>query len=392
MLETLVRILSPARMNMKPLHVYFIVPRIDRIGGYENQALTLGRALLKDPSVQLHVVTDTPSEQCSHLPASIRAVSQHLPSGSIIRQYRSFDQQFRHAPAGASVVHAHALYRFSAVGLLAALRLRCPTLLKLPTERDAKMLFQSYRPAMWIFRPVLTRVDAFVCPSQAIAAELQPHLVRASRAVCLPNAVDTKRFCPADDGERQELKRKLGIPFERVILFAGRHVKRKGGDLLLRAVSLCRQALPARTGVVFLGDGDQKPSWQRLAHELELAERVVFFDGNSSPEQFYRAANAFVLPSLYEGMPNVLLEAMACGLPCLASRIGGVTDIFGERFDDQLIPVEDIDALAVKLPRLLQENARRVGAEMREHVLARYSVETVSRQLVELYRELLVTG
>jgi glycosyltransferase involved in cell wall biosynthesis len=91
-------------------------------------------------------------------------------------------------------------------------------------------------------------------------------------------------------------------------------------------------------------------------------------------------------------MPNVLLEAMACGLPCLASRIGGVTDIFGERFDDQLIPVEDIDALAVKLPRLLQENARRVGAEMREHVLARYSVETVSRQLVELYRELLVTG
>jgi hypothetical protein len=108
-------------MNMKPLHVYFIVPRIDRIGGYENQALTLGRALLKDPSVQLHVVTDTPSEQCSHLPASIRAVSQHLPSGSIIRQYRSFDQQFRHAPAGASVVHAHALYRFSAVGFAASL-------------------------------------------------------------------------------------------------------------------------------------------------------------------------------------------------------------------------------------------------------------------------------
>ena len=376
---------------MNPLHVHFIVPRIDRPGGYENQALTLGQALLKDPSVRLHVFTDTPSEQCSHLPANIRTISQHLPSDSIIRQYRAFDRVFRQAPAGASVVHAHALYRFSATGLLAALRHHCPTLLKLPTERDVKMLFQSHRPAMWLFRPVLNRIDAFVCPSQAIASELRPHLMRTSRAVCLPNAVDTNRFSPANDGERQELKQKLGIPFERVILFAGRHVKRKGGDLLLRAVSLCRQALPARTGVVFLGDGDQKPAWQKLTRELGLAERVVFLGKNSSPEQFYRAADAFVLPSLYEGMPNVLLEAMACGLPCLASRIGGVTDIFGERFDDQLIPVEDINALAVKLPRLLQENARHIGAEMREHVLARYSVETVSRQLVVLYRELLKT-
>jgi glycosyltransferase involved in cell wall biosynthesis len=252
-----------------------------------------------------------------------------------------------------------------------------------------QVLFQSTRLSLRLFRPTLQRVSRFLCPSRDVTEQLRAQLRRPDAAVYLPNGVDTRRFSPSDIAEQRRQRDDLNIRFGHVILHVGRHVALKGGDVLLKAFARARQSLPTNTGLIFLGEGEQTEGWKRLAEELGVAPVVVFAGSHPEPERYYRAADAFVLPSLREGMPNALLEAMACGLPCLASNTGGIRDVLGEWFTNQLVPPGDVNALAGALPTLFQPDASALGREMRKHVEAHFSIEVISQRLMELYEELL---
>jgi glycosyltransferase involved in cell wall biosynthesis len=275
------------------------------------------------------------------------------------------------------------------MGLFAATRQRLPTLLKLPSSTDVQVLFQSPRLSLRLFQPTLQRVSRFLCPSRDVAEQLRVHLRRPETAVYLPNGVDTRRFSPSVIADKQRHRDHLNIRFGHVILHVGRHVALKGGDVLLKAFAQARQSLPANTGLIFLGEGEQTEAWKQLAEELGVAPAVVFAGSHSEPERYYQAADAFVLTSLREGMPNALLEAMACGLPCLASNTGGIRDVLGERFPNQLVPAGDVNVLARALPALFQPGASAVGEQMRERVDTHFSIEMISQRLMELYEELL---
>jgi glycosyltransferase involved in cell wall biosynthesis len=370
---------------MKDWTLYFVVPRIDRIGGYERQSATLAQALLR-LGQPLRILTDRPAHCLKMLPPPVRACCQSITATSPVGVYRAFSRAFRSGPA---VVHVHALYRFSAIAILAALRQRVPVLLLLPSSTDVQTLFQPRRFSLRLFQPALQRIDRFICPSRQIAEALQPYLKRREAAVYVPNGVDTGRFAPASDAQRRSLRQKLGIPFAKVIVFVGRHVALKGGDVLLRAFARCRAGLPPDTGLVFVGDGDQKASWQLLARDLGLETAALFVGIQAEPEGFYQAADAFVLPSLREGMPNALLEAMASGLPCLASDTGGIRDVLAERFPEQLVQPGNADALASALASLLRSETAALGEQMRAHVKAHFSADVISQRLMELYKELL---
>ena len=367
---------------MKDWTLYFVVPRINRTGGYEQQALSLAHALI-GRDAPLRILSDCEPEQ-------LRDRCRTLPSRSLLKTYREFQKEFQRASAtGPVVVHVHALYRFSAAGLWAATRQRLPTILKLPSSTDVQVLFQSPRLSVRLFRPTLQRVSRFLCPSRDATEQLRAHLRRPEAAVYLPNGVDTRRFSPSDIAEQRRQRDDLNIRFGYVILHVGRHVALKGGDVLLKAFARARQSLPTNTGLIYLGQGEQTEGWKQLAEELGVAPAVVFAGSHAEPERYYQAADAFVLPSLREGMPNALLEAMACGLPCLASNTGGIRDVLGERFPNQLVPAGDVNALARALPTLFQPDASGLGREMREHVETHFSIEVISQRLMELYEELL---
>lgn len=369
---------------MKTGTIYFVVPRINRTGGYERQAVTLARALI-DLRAPLRILSD-----CE--PTELQDHARVIAPASLLKLHRIFQREFQEARrAGPVIVHFHALYRFSAVGLWTATRLHVPTLLKLPSSTDVQVLFQSPRLALRLFQPTLQRVDRFLCPSRDVAEELRPRLRLPAAATYLPNGVDTQRFCPVAQGEQRRQRDRIGIRFQRVILHVGRHVSLKGGDVLLRALAQTKAdgSLPANTGLVFLGDGDQTAAWKRLAAELGIADTVLFAPTHAAPEQYYQSADAFVLPSLQEGMPNALLEAMACGLPCVASDIGGIRDILAEKFPGQLVQPGHVNALAPALAKLLQPSALALGAQMREHVDARFSINVIARGLIELYEEVI---
>ena len=164
----------------------------------------------------------------------------------------------------------------------------------------------------------------------------------------------------------------------------GRVVYQKGLDLLLKALSELRDL---EWTLEIVGDGPRVEGLRDQAQKLKIAERVNF-PGWQSREQLpqtYQQANLFVYPSRHEGMPNAVLEAMASGLPVLASRIAGNEELVTEEAG-LLVPTEDVQALKSALVQLIPDaSAReRMGAAARKRVEAQYSWRKVARAYLDL--------
>jgi glycosyltransferase involved in cell wall biosynthesis len=132
------------------------------------------------------------------------------------------------------------------------------------------------------------------------------------------------------------------------------------------------------------GDGPQMPLLQSLAKELGIEDRVFFLGWQSRLQlmKCYQQANLFLFPSRHEGMPNALLEAMASGLPVVASCVAGNEELVMDGETGYLVPSEDVEALQMALKKLLLDPARReqMGMASRERVEANYSWESTAQQ------------
>jgi glycosyltransferase involved in cell wall biosynthesis len=165
------------------------------------------------------------------------------------------------------------------------------------------------------------------------------------------------------------------------LLSAGRVVHQKGLDLAMRALGRLKE-LDWEWQIA--GDGPQLPALQSLAKELGIGDRVHFLGWQSRNElmECYRRANVFLFPSRHEGMPNALLEAMASGLPAVASCIAGNEELVVDGDTGFLVPAEDIESLQAALKNVLIDPVLRqqMGRAARQHVEANYSWESTAQQ------------
>jgi UDP-glucose:(heptosyl)LPS alpha-1,3-glucosyltransferase len=171
-------------------------------------------------------------------------------------------------------------------------------------------------------------------------------------AICvIPDGVDTLRFHPGlRGGHRAAVRAAFGIPPEApCVLFVGNGFRRKGLDILIQA--LARLADPAWHLLVVGGD-PEAPRYKALADRAGLAGRAVFAGAQAEPERFYGAADLLALPAVQEAFGNVVLEAMACGLPVVVSRGAGSAGLLRNGLETGLL--ED--------PRNPDELARRIQA------------------------------
>jgi glycosyltransferase involved in cell wall biosynthesis len=186
----------------------------------------------------------------------------------------------------------------------------------------------------------------------------------------IPNGVDVTRF---DAGDRDWSTAQ--------ILSAGRVVYQKGLDLGLRALAQLK-AFDWEWRIA--GDGPLMDGLRSLAHELGIAERVTFLGWQSREEMAkdYHQANLFLFPSRHEGMPNAVLEAMASGLPVVATRIAGSEELVVDGVTGVLVKPEDVDSLRDGLRRLIVDEAmrRQMGQASRQRVEQEYSWDMVARQ------------
>jgi len=241
-----------------------------------------------------------------------------------------------------------------------------------------------------IFIRILRKVDAFV----AISSEIRDDLVKdgfdPTVIHCIPNFIMRDQFHPLPErGARDRLKKSLGIDAaSKVLTFSGRLVQRKRVDVLLRAAA---EVLKLRRDVVLiiLGHGELKAELENMAGSLGIQERISFRNFVPNVFDYLHITDIFVFPSEKEGLPNALLEAMACGLPVIASRIGGVVDIVRDRENGLLVTPGDQQELGKAILELLEDEAlrRSLAANAAETIRSSYGIERNAPRYLDLYRK-----
>ncbi len=245
----------------------------------------------------------------------------------------------------------------------------------------------------WFFGDLLARmirsVDAFIAISDEIRDGLLKDGVRPERIHRVSNFVDPGTFHPPAPGGKERLKAAFGYDGGTLVLFTGRLVPRKGVEFLLEAWRGVISEFPDARLLV-LGDGPIQGRLEKTAADLGISGSVRFMGRVDNVPEYLRAADVFVLPSLQEGLPNSLLEAMASGLPVVATRIGGNVDVVREGLDALLVAPADPDELEKALGSLLRNAALRESLRTAAYGSIResYGLETTCTRYIGLYRNL----
>jgi len=231
-------------------------------------------------------------------------------------------------------------------------------------------------------RAVLRHACAVVANAPGLARLSQhtdPFPVRV-----IPNGVDADHFRPAPILERRGRK-----PFR--ILFVGRLHAEKNVALLLRAVAGMQREEGTQVHLDIVGDGPERVALEKLATALGLAASVTWHGWRNKDEiaALYRNSDCFANPSMYEGMPNTVLEAMASGLPVIASDVGGNNDLVLPGKTGYLFDLGEPESLRHHLASLAANpnQCRRFGTHAREHVMANYSWKSVASRYANLLLE-----
>jgi glycosyltransferase involved in cell wall biosynthesis len=229
---------------------------------------------------------------------------------------------------------------------------------------------------------LLKKTDRLIATSALSADEARREGFSDRQITMIPNGVDAGRFKPSEEHASSRSR----------IVCAGRLVKVKGIDVLIEAFGrLKREGLCGRLDIV--GAGPEYATLAEKASELGFAEDIVFHGEVSNVENFFDNTCIFVQPSLAEGMSNVLLEAMACALPVVATRTGAATDIIRNGENGVLVEAGSSEAICDAVRKIITDEAfaRLLGNAARKTVENTCSIESVARAYIKLYRELTVS-
>ena len=210
------------------------------------------------------------------------------------------------------------------------------------------------------------------------------------KIIFMPNGVDTLRFRP-DQTLRKTLRDNLRVNGKFVWLAVGRFEAAKDYPNMLQAFKTVAEKIQ-NTVLLLAGQGALLDDIKKLAVDLDLIEKVRFLGVRRDVPELMNAADAFVMSSAWEGMPMVLLEAAACGLPIVTTDVGGNSEVVLHDKSGYVVPPRNPEALAaamVKVMNLPELERKAMGQAGRSYIEANYSLERVVDQWESLYKELL---
>ena len=232
-------------------------------------------------------------------------------------------------------------------------------------------------------------VAAFCVISAVIDGELAAEGVPVQKRVSIPNGVDTERFAPLTPAQKKVLRSRLDLPMDvRIVIFVGRLVPEKRVDLLTGIWSSVRETVPGAR-LLIVGSGPE---------EVELKQRaddgILFLGSQADVTPYLQVADLFVLPSVAEGLSLALLEALACGLPVIATSVGGNPEVIRHMETGWLTPPNDPLALTEAIVTLLEDEElkSKLRENARAHAVQDYSLVKMADRLIDLYRQVLDGG
>ncbi|MDR3396578.1 MAG: glycosyltransferase [Pandoraea sp.] len=358
-----------------------------QLGGAETQVADLARGFLaRGHDVNLISLTGA----CAiDLPASPRLTLTELKAGktpwSLACALRRFVSQVRVWKP--DVVHAHMVHA-NVLARVARWFVSMPVLVTSAHSRNegGRLRMLAYRLTdRW--SDLTTNVS-----DDAVAAFIAQRAAPSARIESMPNGIDTTRYHP-DAQTRSQWRANLQSTSSEampIVFAAGRMVEAKDYPTLIDAFSRVLCALP-EARLFIAGDGPLRPSMQALVDARGLAPAITLLGRRNDIAQWMCAADVYAMSSAWEGLPLVIGEAMASGLPVVSTDCGGVRELVGTGANNTLVPVGDAQALGDALIRHLCADVsvrQAAGTANRERIVAGYSLEAVVTRWLDTYARL----
>ncbi|MHB2148718.1 glycosyltransferase [Calditrichota bacterium LG25] len=283
-----------------------------------------------------------------------------------------------------NILHAHSSHALS-LGLL--VKLLAPSVKLIASRR---VDFSVKKPLVGALKYNNRLIDRIVCISENIANVLTADGVNPAKLSVIHSGIDPDRFKaqPAED-----FRKELGISREHLVVgTVAALVGHKDYPTLLRAAALVVKRHP-RVTFCAVGEGADRPQLEELHRRLGLGDRFRFVGFRADLDRFYALFDVFALSSYKEGLGTSVLDALACGLPVVASRAGGIVEMIEDEKNGLLVPPRDEQALASALLRLLQDEAlrKRLSRNARPSV-EKFSFNRMVDKHIRLYEQLLAVG
>jgi glycosyltransferase involved in cell wall biosynthesis len=363
------------------LRVLQLIPTLDRSGA-EKQMVVLARGLPRDRfEVEVAALT-----RLGPLEADLRAAG--VPVTLVGKRLKAdpiaLARLARFLKAKRFDVLQTWIFAANVYGRLAARVAKTPVVV---TNEMAVDLWKG-RAQRAIDRRLASWTDRVVGNSKAVVDFYRRVGIPGGKLVCIPSGIEDAS--PTTDPA--EVRRSLGVPIDApVAIFVGRLAAQKAVDDLITALDLLQHVRPGlRTWIV--GDGPLRPRLEEAARafRLDLDGRVRFLGHRDDVPSLLAAADLLVLPSLYEGLPNVVLEAMQRGKPVVATAAPGTTEVVADGETGLLVPLRRPTDLARAIRTVIDDPdlARRLGDAGRARVAAEFRAATMVEQFAELYESL----
>lgn len=366
---------TPARHGRK-LRILFVTLNLDK-GGLEEMLLMFARFLDKS-AYELAVacrVEGIVAAEMARLPG-VR-VFGYEREGRLARfsALLRFAREFK-----PDIIHNH----FSWYGVLLGLLLRVP---RVETIHNIYSWFTGIQRVAYSLHCLLA--SRVIAVSETVRQFTVAHfpLLRWKRIDVVHNGTDTKRFSGESDGA---LRSAFGIPSSHIVMgFIGRLEEQKGLPYLLQALARLRDESVPDYSLMIVGDGTLREFLKSEAERLNLSN-VHFAGYQRETPAFFRLFDVFVFPSLFEGLPVVLIEAMAAGCAVVSTTIGSVAELVVHGKSGLLVSPKDPDALASALKMILTNEALRaeMGQQAQLRANSEFSVDAMVNRTEDIYRSI----
>lgn len=370
------------------LKILMLCPEfIPKMGGAEIQAFNLSKSLLnKGVSVSVltrlsdknwkkkEIIDELQVERVDYPRARfISGLMLNLVlAWKLVTDYKNFD-----------VFHFHIGGNYMVLPIIILKILNKPTIIKISGWWELERGFLRRSGLLpRLLRKFFFRSDIIIALSKEIKSQLLNFGFPLQRTKSLPNGVNIRSFHPVNiQNERHN------------IVFVGRLVIEKGVPLLIQAIAKLKDDFPD-IELNIIGDGYGRDDLLKMTKEFGVEDCVRFLGRKNNVYEHLTQADIYVQPSLNEGLPNSLLEAMACGLPVVVTRVGGMPDVVSNSVEGFVVEPSDVNSLAEAIRKLLHnpELRKRMGTAGRDKIQKYYSLETVADHYITLYQQLLNRG
>jgi glycosyltransferase involved in cell wall biosynthesis len=356
------------------------------MGGADKQLLSAAQEL-RSRGHHILIVSLTPLGPMGLEARSLGLATESLEMRRGIPDPRGLIQLIRLVRAWKpDVVHSHMVH----ANLMArALRLlvRVPALVS-----TIHSLHEGGRLRMAVYRLTNGLVDQMTIVSEAAGDRFVGEGIIPRKLLrVVPNGVDINLFQHVPAGTRESVREKIALGRQFVWLAVGRFDPPKDYPNMLRAFALVRQQI-AEAVLLLVGRGALQEETEALARDLGVSESVRFLGVRSEVPEIMSAADGYVMSSAWEGMPVVLLEAAAAGLPIVATSVGGIHEVVHDQESGFLVPPRNPEALGQAMLRMIglsEAQRRSMGERGREHVRAHYGLTRMVEKWEDIYREVL---